>query len=121
MLKEKIDALIEAGWRILETDLTDTALDQWREEARNCLLAFKGDDSGYTDYFTRHDAGQERLSLLTGVGVLSAVQLGHSPRDNLVGVTTKNKDTVPHRERFKEHDHARDSHVLTFQRWYTVS
>jgi hypothetical protein len=80
--KQHIDELIQAGWRVLETDFNETAFEQWREKAQDCLVAVTGDDSSYMDYLKRIRNGPERLSLLTGVGVLSAVMLGHFPRDD---------------------------------------
>lgn len=79
VLGQQIDALIEIGWRVLESDFDERVFEQWREEARNCLAALTGDDNRYSDYLEPNRDGTERLSLLTGIGVLSAAMLGHSP------------------------------------------
>ena len=36
-LDQRIDALIEAGWYVVESDFDETAVQNWRKRANECL------------------------------------------------------------------------------------
>lgn len=76
-----IDALINAGWRVLESDFDEATFTEWRKEAFRCLTVLVGEDHAYTEHF--RDCLKERnpasRSLLTEVGLLTAASLNASP------------------------------------------
>jgi len=72
----KIDALIEAGWRVLESDFDEDAFQQWRMRAYECLKALLGPHHTYTEQFQYNMRHPATITLLSGVGVLAAVSLG---------------------------------------------
>ncbi len=74
--ERQIDALIEAGWHVLESNFDETAFLHWRATAYECLESLLGPHHAYTEHF-RYNMGQpEPTILLSGVGVLAAVSLG---------------------------------------------
>lgn len=74
-MERKIDALIEAGWRVLESDFDEKAFLHWRKRARECLEALLGPSHTYTEHFKYSMGQSEASTLLSGVGVLAAVAL----------------------------------------------
>ena len=77
-INTQINALIEAGWRVLESDFSEAAFRNWRKEALNCLTLLSGEDHPYTDHFRRSMVKPDVRNVLSGVGVLTAAGLGGS-------------------------------------------
>jgi len=75
MLERKIDALIEAGWRVLESDFDEEAFLHWRMRAHECLEALLGPTHPYAEHFKYNMRQSMATTLLSGVGVLAAVTL----------------------------------------------
>lgn len=75
MLGNRIDALIVAGWRVLETDFGDRAFQEWRKRALNCVAGLCGESHHYTGYFKSGVEKPQKSSVLTGIGLLTAAQL----------------------------------------------
>ena len=76
MIENKIDALIDAGWRVLDSDFTERAFQEWREQAFDCVVALCGESHPYTDYFKRGLQKTRESGILTGVGLLAAARSG---------------------------------------------
>ncbi len=74
--ERQIDALIEAGWHVLESDFDETAFRYWRRTACECLEALLGPEHTYTEHFRYKMRQLDATTLLSGVGVLSAASLG---------------------------------------------
>lgn len=75
MLAEKrIDDLIEAGWRVLETDFDPRAFQVWRSRAFDCLTVLLGSKHAYTLRFADYVRQAERMDALAGEGILSAAR-----------------------------------------------
>lgn len=51
MDQNKIDTLIRAGWRVLNTDFSEKAFNEWRKEALECVVALCGESHPYKEYF----------------------------------------------------------------------
>ena len=75
MMNNRIDALIEAGRRVLESDFCEVAFENWRTEALACLTLLNGADHPYTEYFRSKILQRDSKHVLGGVGVLSAAGL----------------------------------------------
>lgn len=76
MIEDKIDALIVAGWHVLETDFSEGSFQDWRKQALDCVAALCGDTHPYTVHFRSGVQKARKSSLLTGVGLLTAAQWG---------------------------------------------
>ncbi len=76
MIEKQIDAVIIAGWRVLESGFSETAFQEWRKKALDCVIALCGESHPYTDYFKSGVREARPLCLLTGVGLLGAAQSG---------------------------------------------
>jgi hypothetical protein len=74
-IERKIDALVEAGWNVLESDFDEEAFLHWRLRANECLEALLGADHIYTERFKETMGRPETNAVLAGVGVLAAVSL----------------------------------------------
>lgn len=74
--EQQIDALIDAGWRVIESDFSEAAFEKWRKEALRCLISLCGPDHPYTDFFKGKVLETLMMSVHTGVGVLTAARLG---------------------------------------------
>jgi hypothetical protein len=74
-IEGKIDALVEAGWNVLESDFDEEAFLHWRIRANECLEALLGADHIYTERFKETMGRPETNAVLAGVGVLAAVSL----------------------------------------------
>ncbi len=74
-IEGKIDALVEAGWNVLESDFDEEAFLHWRVRAHECLEALLGPDHIYTERFKETMGRSETTAVLAGVGVLAAVSL----------------------------------------------
>ena len=75
-LEAQIDALIESGWHVLESNFDEAAFLHWRRRAHECLKGLLGPRHTYTEHFEYNMRQSEATTLLSGVGVLAAVRLG---------------------------------------------
>lgn len=73
-VEQRIDDLITAGWHVLDSDFDATAFRQWRKRAVDCLNSLFGPDHTYTQQFRDYVNREERKSILTGGGILSAAR-----------------------------------------------
>jgi hypothetical protein len=74
--ERELDALIRAGWRVLETDFDETAFLRWRTRAYECLEALVGPHHVYTEHFRINMSEPELITILSGVGILGAATIG---------------------------------------------
>jgi hypothetical protein len=49
----QIDHMIEAGWKVLDSDFDESAFLAWRKRAADCLKALVGSDHSCTKDFLR--------------------------------------------------------------------
>lgn len=77
-MNNEIDALIEAGWYVLESDFSEVAFRHWRKEALKCLTLLVGAEHPYTHHFRSTIMKAERRHILAGLGMLTAATLGGS-------------------------------------------
>jgi hypothetical protein len=73
-IEQRIDALIKAGWNVLETDFDPVAFQHWRLKAFECLAAMFGPDHVYTKYFEHFVEQGDRTNVLAAGGVLVAAK-----------------------------------------------
>jgi len=52
-IEHQIDALIKAGWEVVESDFNPAAFQHWRLKAFECVTAMFGSDHVDTKYFER--------------------------------------------------------------------
>ncbi len=69
-----IDELIEAGWHVLESDYDPAAFMQWRRRAFDCVVVLLGSDHPYAQFFQEFVSKDNKGSLLTGAGILTATK-----------------------------------------------
>ena len=98
--EKRIDDLIEAGWRVLESDFDEAAFHGWRKEAFKFLGAVLGPEHTYTQYFEKYVRQLERSEVLTGEGILMAARAnvaGESPRASRLKPPSQNpaEDYLP--------------------------
>ncbi len=74
--EKKIDALIKAGWRVLDSDFDETAFLHWRERAYECLEALLGPQHVYTKRFRISLCEPKLIAILSRVGILGAAIMG---------------------------------------------
>ena len=75
VLEKQIDTLIDAGWKVLESDFSEQAFRNWREKAYGCLAALLGKSHPYTKHFEHNSGFTKRTNILGGVGVLTAATM----------------------------------------------
>lgn len=73
-LEQVVDNLIEAGWRVIDSDFDLAAFTHWRKQALDCIGALLGPAHAYTNYFKDFVDHAEKTSLLTGAGLLVATK-----------------------------------------------
>jgi len=73
-IEERIDALIKAGWNVIESDFDPVAFQHWRLKAFECLSAMFGPDHVYTKYFEHFVKKGDRTNVLAAGGVLVAAK-----------------------------------------------
>ena len=73
-IEHQIDALIKAGWEVVESDYDPVAFQHWRLKAFECLSAMFGSDHVYTKYFERFVEQSDRTNALVAGGVLAAAR-----------------------------------------------
>ena len=69
-----IDELIDAGWQVLESDFDPMAFMKWRRSAFDCVVVLLGPDHPYAQFFQQFVNEDNRGSLLTGAGILTATK-----------------------------------------------
>ena len=69
-----IDELIDAGWQVLESDFDPVAFMKWRRRAYECVVVLLGRDHQYALFFDQFVDKDDRGSLLTGAGILTATK-----------------------------------------------
>jgi hypothetical protein len=73
-LEQLVDNLIEAGWHVIDSDFDMAAFCHWRKQALDCIGALMGPAHAYTHYFKDFVEHAEKVSLLTGAGILIATK-----------------------------------------------
>ena len=74
IIENRIDELIMAGWRVVDSDFDPVAFDHWRLKAFDCLTAMLGPDHSYTKYFQNFVKESHRTNILAAGGVLVAAK-----------------------------------------------
>ena len=74
-MNRQIDALIEAGWQVLESNFSEAAFRKWRKEALKEVALLCGAGHVYTDYFQTRVEKSETGNVLADIGVLTAAGL----------------------------------------------
>jgi len=91
MLNNRIDAVIVAGWRVLENNFSESSFEEWRREALDCVVALCGESHPYAEYFKSGVKKVRKSSVLTGVGLLTAARSEQSKVQPLKRVTENSK------------------------------
>ncbi len=73
-MNNKIDALIQSGWDVLDSDFNADAFKRWRTMARDCLTTLVGPEHVYTQFFDDWVRSADGKDLMTGEGILIAAQ-----------------------------------------------
>jgi hypothetical protein len=73
-VEQLVDNLIEAGWHVIDSDFDMIAFAHWRKQALDCIGALMGPAHAYTNYFKDFVEQGEKVSLLTGAGILVATK-----------------------------------------------
>ena len=73
-LKTRLDQLIEAAWRVIETDFDPVVFQQWRAHALACVTEMVGPDHYYTHCFREYVQDAREPPILAGRGILEAVK-----------------------------------------------
>jgi len=73
-MHDKIDALIQSGWDVLDSDLNIATFERWRTMALDCLIALVGPHHVYTRFFNDWVRSADRKDLVAGEGILIAAQ-----------------------------------------------
>jgi hypothetical protein len=71
-IEKRIDDLIEAGWKVLDTDFDPVAFENWRIRVVACLSELLGCDHPYTKYFIINLQEPKKNNLIVGGGILTA-------------------------------------------------
>ena len=82
-----IDKLIDAGWQVLESDFDPVAFMEWRRRAFDCVVVLMGPDHPYAQFFQEFVNKDNRGSLLTGAGILTATKEQVAARNQTSGST----------------------------------
>jgi hypothetical protein len=73
-MDEKIDALIQSGWDVLDSDFNPVAFRRWRTMALDCLTTLVGPQHVYTQFFDDWVRSADKRDLMAGEGLLIAAQ-----------------------------------------------
>jgi hypothetical protein len=73
-IEDRIDELIKAGWRVVDSDFDPIAFQYWRLKAFECLTAMFGSDHVYTKYFAHFVQRGDRSNVLAAGGVFAAAK-----------------------------------------------
>ena len=65
-LDQRIDALIEAGWHVVESDFDETAVQNWRKQAVECLADLSKPFEIHTEYLDKYVGQAEERAFLGG-------------------------------------------------------
>jgi hypothetical protein len=73
-VEQRIDDLIEAGWRVLNSNFDAAEFAIWRRKALDCVTALVGPSHTYARYFSDFVEEAESKSVLAGEGILIAAK-----------------------------------------------
>lgn len=73
--EKTIDALIKAGWEVLENDFDERTFLCWRQAAYSCVKALVGAEHPYAERLRRQIQRIEPSTVLSDVGILTAARL----------------------------------------------
>jgi hypothetical protein len=73
-IEDRIDELIMAGWRVVDSDFDPVAFDQWRRKVFDCLKAMLGPDHVHTKHFRNFAKESHRTNILAAAGLLVAAK-----------------------------------------------
>ncbi len=65
-MNSKVDALIQSGWDVLDTDFNAEAFRRWRTMARDCLSDLVGPQHVYTQFFDDWVRSTDKKDLMAG-------------------------------------------------------
>ena len=71
---EAFEALVEAGYQVVETDFDENSFRKWRQKAINCIAALLGAEHPYTRSFSEHVLRRDLNSLFLGRGLVYATK-----------------------------------------------
>ena len=94
-IEGRIDDLIEAGWKVLDSDFDPVAFHCWRRRAFDCLADLLGADHVYTLHFARFARHDRITDQLAAVGILSAVEQQMAPEGQEPARTIGHPNAVP--------------------------
>ena len=73
--ERRIDALIRAGWDVLESDFDERTFLRWRQAAYNCVRELVGAEHPYAQRLRTQINGVGPSTVLSDVGILTAAML----------------------------------------------
>lgn len=71
---EAFEALVQAGYQVVETDFDEMAFKEWRQKAVNCIAALLGSEHPYARSFSEHVRRCDLNSLFLGRGLVDATK-----------------------------------------------
>lgn len=75
MTEKRLDALIQAGWEVLERNYDQAAFLSWRKQAYDCVSLLVGPDHPYAECMRLNIQEVEPSAVLADVGILTAAKL----------------------------------------------
>ena len=72
--EERLERLIRAGWRVIDSNFDESAYLQWRKESAKCLAEMFGPDHFYYLQFTNKVRARNPQNILIGDGILVAAR-----------------------------------------------
>ena len=72
--EKRIDTLIEAGWRLLNSHFDELDFLRWRRHAQKCVCDVLGSDHPYAEQFSQLEGHRDKVSVLSGQGILEATK-----------------------------------------------
>jgi hypothetical protein len=75
MAEKRLDALIDAGWDVLESDFDERVFLRWRKQAYECVSQLVGKDHPYAERLKAKIFSAEPSTALADVGILTAARL----------------------------------------------
>ncbi|MDA8408598.1 MAG: hypothetical protein M0T73_17285 [Deltaproteobacteria bacterium] len=71
---EAFEALVEAGYQVVQTDFDEMAFREWRQKAINCIATLLGAEHPYTRSFSEYVLRRDLNSLFLGRGLVYATK-----------------------------------------------
>ncbi len=71
---EAFEALVEAGYQVVDTDFDEMAFRKWRQKAIDCIAVLLGAEHPYVRSFSEHVRRRDFNSLFLGRGLVSATK-----------------------------------------------